>query len=100
MPPRRWPEAQAPGAIDAKLHRGQPVTAAWARNAETILDLKQGPVGRAHDVRALGVEKPIRHPIERCADVRTGVHVGIDESALAHGEKLESLICAMGDTKP
>src|SRR4051812_47338919 len=73
--------------LDLDHDRLQSVTETWAAEAFAIGDAKLGTMGRADDATAVGGQKAARHPVERCADMRTGIDVDENSVALADGEQ-------------
>src|SRR5262249_39724393 len=61
--------------FDLDHDRLQSIAETWAAEAFAVGDAKFGTMGGADDAAAVGGQKAARHPIERCANVRTGIDV-------------------------
>src|SRR5262249_10126330 len=60
---------------------------AGAMDAFPVLDPETGAMRGADDGEAPGVQEPVRHRVQRDADMRAGIHVDEDVAAAADGEK-------------
>jgi hypothetical protein len=68
--------------FDSKRLEASPVTGTGKTG--TILDTKQGGMIGTLDMCAIQIEKPVRHPVQRCAGVRAPVQVRIYAAGLPH----------------
>ena len=82
-------------ALATDLDRLQTSARAGAGNANAILEPEERAMRRAQNMLALGVDEPVRQPVERRAAMRAAIAVGDDPVAAAQHEDREAPLAVL-----
>ncbi len=80
--------------IDHKGYRSQHITNTGTSNAHTVMHPEQGRVGRTLNMSQVQAQETVRHPVQRCAGMRTTVEIPEYSVGCAHEKDVTAVIAA------
>ncbi len=81
-------------SINSQGNRHQRFAAAWARDANTIMQVEQCRMGRALNMGCVHTEELIRHPVQRSAGMWTAVQITEKSGWITHKKDIMHVIAA------